>query len=419
MPTRKLTDLFVERAKSPARGRVEYFDAAFPGLALRVTENGGKSWCAFYRLKGRLRRFTIGRYPAIKPAQARREAAAALERVRGGVDPAEEKRAQREMRTPETDTFGAVALDYLERHHRKNSRKSTYLEAKRDIERNVLPKWRGRPIASISRREVLDLIDAIIARGAEVQANRTLARLRALFNWAVEKDRVATSPVARMKLPTQEQARDRVLSDDELRWLWQASDEIGWPFGPLVKLLLLTAQRRDEVAGMEWSEIDLLKRVWTLPRHKAKNDRVHEVQLSDAAIEVLRSLPRIGDGLVFTTTGKTPISGFSKAKRRLDAAMHKANRVELSTKKGASIPGWTLHDLRRTAATGMAKLKISPHVTDKVLNHVSGTISGVAAIYNRFEYLDERRDALDAWGRYLSDLIEPATSTVVAIRSRS
>src|SRR4029077_12925596 len=125
----------LERAKSPARGRVEYFDAAFPGLALRVTENGGKSWCAFYRLKGRLRRFTIGRYPAIKPAQARREAAAALERVRGGVDPAEEKRAQREMRTPETDTFGAVALDYLERHHRKNSRKSTYLEAKRDIER--------------------------------------------------------------------------------------------------------------------------------------------------------------------------------------------------------------------------------------------------------------------------------------------
>ena len=418
MPTRKLTDLFVERAKPPPHGRIEYFDAAFPGLALRITDNGGKSWCAFYRFKGRLRRFTIGRYPAIKPVQARREAAAALERVRGGVDPAEEKRAQREMRTPETDTFGAVALDYVERHHGKNSRKSTYLEAKRDIERNVLPKWRNRPIASIGRRDVLDLVDGIIARGAEVQANRTLARLRALFNWAIEKDRVAVSPVARMKLPTQEHARDRVLSDDELRWLWRACDQAGWPFGPLVKLLLLTAQRRDEVAGMEWSEIDLLKRVWTLPRHKAKNDRVHEVQLSDAAIEVLRSLPRMGDGLVFTTTGKRPISGFSKAKRRLDAAMHKANRVELSTKKGASIPGWTLHDLRRTAASGMAKLKIFPHVTDKVLNHVSGTISGVAAIYNRFEYLDERRDALDAWGRYLSDLIEPATSTVVAIRSR-
>jgi integrase len=415
MPTRKLTDLFVERVKPPPHGRIEYFDAAFPGLALRITDNGGKSWCAFYRFKGRLRRFTIGRYPAIKPAQARREAAAALERVREGVDPAEEKQAQREMRTPETDTFGAVALDYVERHHGKNSRKSTYLEAKRDIERNVLPKWRNRPIASISRRDVLDLIDGIVARGAEVQANRTLARLRALFNWAIEKDRVAVSPVARMKLPTQEHARDRVLSDDELRWLWQACDQAGWPFGPLVKLLLLTAQRRDEVAGMEWSEIDLLKRVWTLPRHKAKNDRVHEVQLSDAAIEVLRSLPRMGDGLVFTTTGKRPISGFSKAKRRLDAAMHKANRVELSTKKGTSIPEWTLHDLRRTAATGMAKLKISPHVTDKVLNHVSGTISGVAAIYNRFEYLDERRDALDAWSRHVGNLIVPADTNVITL----
>jgi Arm DNA-binding domain len=219
MPTRKLTDLFVERAKPPVRGRIEYFDAAFPGLALRITDNGGKSWCAFYRFKGRLRRFTIGSYPAIKPAQARREATAALERVRGGVDPAEEKRARREMRTPDTDTFGVLAHDYLERHHRKNSRESTFREAKRDIERNVLPKWRSRPIASISRRDVLDLIDGIIARGAEVQANRTLARLRALFNWAIEKDRVAASPVARMKQPTQEQARDNMDKLNEINAL--------------------------------------------------------------------------------------------------------------------------------------------------------------------------------------------------------
>jgi integrase len=415
MPTRKLTDLFVERAKPPVRGRIEYFDAAFPGLALRITDNGGKSWCAFYRFKGRLRRFTIGSYPAIKPAQARREATAALERVRGGVDPAEEKRARREMRTPDTDTFGVLAHDYLERHHRKNSRESTFREAKRDIERNVLPKWRSRPIASISRRDVLDLIDGIIARGAEAQANRTLARLRALFNWAIEKDRVAASPVARMKQPTQEQARDRVLSDDELRWLWRACDEVGWPFGPLVKLLLLTAQRRDEVAGMEWPEIDLVKRVWTIPRHKAKNDRVHEVQLSEAAIEVLRSLPHIGDGLAFTTTGETAVSGFSKSKRRLDAAMLKAKRVELGARRGDAIAGWTLHDLRRTAATGMARMNFPPHVVDKVLNHVSGTIRGVAAVYNRFEYLRERREALDAWGRYISDLVMRKESNIIAL----
>jgi integrase len=159
---------------------------------------------------------------------------------------------------------------------------------------------------------------------------------------------------------------------------------------------------------MEWPEIDLVKRVWTIPRHKAKNDRVHEVQLSDAALDVLRSLPHIGDGLVFTTTGETSVSGFSKSKRRLDAAMLKAKRAELGARKGDAVPGWTLHDLRRTAATGMARMNIPPHVVDKVLNHVSGTIRGVAAVYNRFAYLDDRRAALDAWGRYVRNVAAPA-----------
>src|SRR5262249_2257064 len=137
-----------------------------------------------------------------------------------------------------------------------------YKEARRDLQKHALPRWRNRPISGISRRDVLDLIDAIAARGAEIQANRTLTRLRALFNWAIDKDRLAESPVARVKLPTKERPRDRVLSDDELRWLWQACAAIGWPFGPLVKLLLLTAQRRDEVASLEWQELNLEKRSW-------------------------------------------------------------------------------------------------------------------------------------------------------------
>jgi len=150
MPTKKLTDLFVERAKAPTRGRLEYFDASFPGLALRVTANGGKSWSMFYRFGGRLRRFTIGAYPAIKPAQARREATAALERVRQGFDPAEEKRARRDNPRLEADTFAALAYDYLERHLQKNNAASTYQEAKRDLEHDALPKWRNRPLAWIS-----------------------------------------------------------------------------------------------------------------------------------------------------------------------------------------------------------------------------------------------------------------------------
>ena len=422
MPTKKLTDLFVERAPVPARGRIEYFDAAFSGLALRVTDKGRKSWSLFYRFNGRLRRFTIGAYPAIKPAQARREAITALERVRQGIDPAEEKRTRRNTPSPEVETFGDLVGDYLERHLKTNSAAVTYKEAKRDLECNVLPKWHSRPIASITRREVIDLIDGIVARGVGIQANRTLARLRALFNWAVEKDRISASPAERMKLPTKERARDRALTDDEIRWFWQACCEIGWPFGPLFKLLLLTAQRRDEVAGIRWSEVDLDRRIWTLPRQRAKSDRVHEVQLPDAAVDVLRSLPRIvsggneQDGLVFTTTGRTAVSGFGNVKRRLDVIMAETHRRSMGLSEHTKIPDWRLHDLRRTAATGMARLNFPPHVVDKVLNHVSGTIRGVAAVYNRFEYLEERRAALEAWGMYVGDLVTPTVANVVAMR---
>lgn len=433
MPIRKLTDLFVERAKPPARGRVEYFDASFPGLALRVTETGGKSWCVFYRFHGRLRRYTIGTYPAIKPAQARREAQAALEKVRQGIDPVEDKRARRDQRTPESETFGAVARDYLDLHHKRNSRESTFSEAKRDFEKHAIVAWGKRPIASITRRDVIDLIDRIVQRGAEVQANRTLARLRAMFNWALAKDRVAVSPAAGIILPTQEQARDRVLSDDELRWFWQACDDIGWPFGPYAKLLLLTAQRRDEVACMERAELDFGASVWTIPGLRAKNGRLHEVQLSQEALDVLRSLPRVGERLTFTTDGDKPIAGFSNAKRRLDAAMLKARRtamglpmenegyrraigVPANRPLPVEIPHWTFHDLRRTAATGMARMHFPPHVVDKVLNHASGTIRGVAAVYNRFEYRDERREALEAWGRY-TGLLTSTPVNVVPLRA--
>lgn len=258
------------------------------------------------------------------------------------------------------------------------------------------------------------IIDRIAARGAGIQANRAFAYLRAMFNWTVERGRLPVSPIAG-KPPTRERPRDRVLNNDEVRWLWRACDEIEWPFGPLVKLVLLTAQRRDEVASLEWSELDLKKRLWTMPREKAKNDRAHEVQLSDLALELLNSIPRIGHNLVFTSTGTTPVSGFSRAKRRLDAAMVAAKHEELGA-KCEPIAKWTLHDLRRTAATGIARLNFPPHVIDRLLNHLSGAIRGVAAVYNRFEYIDERRAALEAWGRYVSNLIAPAPENVVALR---
>jgi hypothetical protein len=262
MPTKKLTDLFVERLtfegaqrdyakrkKPPPVGRAEYFDATFGGLALRVTKSGHKSWSLCYRLGGRLHRYTLGAYPAIKPKQARIEASAALERVRQGVirvidgkevrqgvDLTEEKRQLRLQAPPEADTFGAALQDYLDRARRNNA-PGTYREVKRVLEREFLPKWRAQPIGMITRGHVTRVIDGIEARGAEIQANRALAYLRAFFNWTIERGRLLASPITGMKPPTKERARDRVLTDGELRWLWEACEVVDWPFGPLAKLL--------------------------------------------------------------------------------------------------------------------------------------------------------------------------------------
>jgi len=239
--------------------------------------------------------------------------------------------------------------------------------------------------------------------GAAVQANRTLARLKTLFRWAVSKGLCDKDPTEGVRKAIKEIPRDRYLEDDEIRAFWAGCDKLGWPFGALLKTLLLTAQRRDEVGGMEWAELDLDKRRWTIPSERAKNGKAHVVHLSELAIEVLTSAPRVGE-LVFTTNGKTPVSGFSKVKERLDRHLI------------GSAP-WILHDLRRTATTGMAQLNIAPHVVDKILNHTAGTIRGVAATYNRFQYLPERQAALEAWGRYVESLIRPTPTNAVRIAS--
>jgi integrase len=413
MPKKKLTDLFVKRVKPPTSGRAEYFDTSFPALALRVTDKGAKSFSVFGRLHGRLRRVTL---EAKKPAEARREAQAVLDRLQAGIDPLEEKRIRRDQRTSETETFGAVLDDYLEKQVKPNVRNSTYLEAKRAIEHDTLPAWHKRPIGSITRRDVIDLIDEILARGARVQANRTLKGLKKFSKWAKQKERIAASPIADMEMPTQEQTRDRVLSDDELRWLWTACHEIGWPFGPLVKILILTAQRRDEVGGLVRREV--VGTTWTIPSERTKNGVVHDVHLCPTAVAILESLPQIGEaGLIFTTTGDTPVSGFSRAKRRLDELMLDVKRKELGKQRGDAIPSWTLPDIRRSAVTGMAGLKVPPHVVDRILNHTSGTIRGVAAIYNRFAYLEERRAALELWSRYVDNLVAPAPANIIDLNA--
>ncbi|TIQ88531.1 MAG: site-specific integrase, partial [Mesorhizobium sp.] len=261
-------------------------------------------------------------------------------------------------------------------------------------------------MGDITRAEIIAHIDDIYDGGKPIAANRTLAALKRLFSWCVERDLIPSSPCDRVKAPSAEQSRDRILTDAELQAVWKASEGLGWPFGPMVQMLVLTGQRRNEVSGMRWEEIDLKGKLWSLPRERAKNDQPHSVPLSAPAIELLESLPRIeGQDFVFSTTGTTPVSGFSRMKRGLDAKVVAALREEAEERKDdpaqVSVADWWLHDLRRTCASGMARIGINLPVIEKVLNHVSGSFAGIVGVYQRHSFDDEKRAALDAWGNFI------------------
>jgi len=288
----------------------------------------------------------------------------------------------------------------------------------------VLPHWGKRHIQDIARRDVIELLDGIVDRGVGTTANRVLAAVRKLFNWAIERDVIAFNPCLGIKAPSPETSRERVLSDEEIVWLWQALDQQSYPFGPLGKLLLLTGQRRDEVAGMTAGEINVDEGVWTIPRARAKNDQEHHVPLSDAVLAVLAAAPRIAGeaGYLFTTNGRTAVSGFSKAKASVDDKMLAAGRkAALDAGKdpdAITVPPWTWHDLRRTAASGMARLGQPVHVVEAVLNHRSGTIRGIAKVYNRYSHAEEKRRALESWGRYLGEALSDRKSNVISMHKR-
>jgi integrase len=385
-----LTNRSVEITK-PATERREIPDGLLPGLYLVIQPSGARSWAVRYRHHGRTCKHTIGPYPAIDLATARKLASAALRAVAEGRDPGQEKRY---ARVSKADSIEAIAAQFIERHCNRSNRPRTAEETKRLLDLHVLPRWRGRLAREITRRDVLDLLDSVIDNGKPIAANRTLSAVRKMFNWAVARDMLTGSPCAGVKPPTPERPRDRVLSDDELRLVWHAASKIGGPFGLLVQLLALTGQRRNEVAEIQWSELDFEARLWTLPRDRVKTGQPHQVPLGRAAIAILKSIPRIGEGrFVLTTTGKTPSNGHSKGKRRLDALLP------------PEMPAWRLHDLRRTTASGMARLGIDLPVIEKVLGHRSGSFAGIVAVYQRHDFADEIRAALETWGRHIQGLV--------------
>jgi integrase len=405
---KRLTDRFVQSVAPPATGRAVYVDTDAPGLELRVSAHGGKSWSIRYRPKsGERKRTTYGAYPTIPLAEARvraKEIAAAAAR---GVNLPEQEERQRDTERKadmRPQTVRALLDRYVEDYCKTNQRRWQLVE--RMFDAHVKPALGKKSLTELRRADLVELLDDLQnEKGLRAQVNRVRSQVVAALNWAVEREYLDTNPAAVIKKRKIEASRDRVLSDDELRAIWRAADRLSEPSRSLVKAWILTAQRRDEVRCMMWDEVDLGRALWTLPKERNKGKRDHEIPLSPAMVELLS---KSGPGPMFSTNGRKPYAGQKRLKVILD--------------RESGVTGWTFHDFRRTASTGMAALHISQDTIDRVLNNAKGALAGT---YNRHEYLDEKRRALEAWaervafiaceGRAAISVVELRTATKVEI----
>jgi integrase len=377
---KSITDL-AARKLSAKRGEVaDHFDASYPGLHLRVSGTGYKAWGHYFRLDTALKRMTFGAYPELSVEQAHDAWRKARDDVRAGRDPRGSSGSQ--------DEFRAVFEEWLKRDQAGNK---SVRDIAAKLELHALPYWEHRKIADISKRDAIELLDRIVDAGKVTQACRVHTHLRRLFKWCVERDILAASPMASVSKPGEEVSRDRTLSDDELANVWRAAEKEGYPYGPAVKLLALSGARREEIGQLRWDEIvgDEI-----ISGARTKNGEAHLIPLSKPALAVLKTVPHIaGAGFVFTAGGDKPLNGWGKGKSRLDA--------------GAGIPPWRIHDLRRTVATGLQKLKVPLTVTEAVLGHTAGSRGGIVGVYQRHDYADEKRAALEAWGAHVMALVQP------------
>jgi integrase len=388
MPVKNLTAQWVAKAPALPSGRIDYFDRRTTGLGLRVSPTGAKSWFVMYRVKGDAtkRRLTLDGYPAMTLANARQRALEVLLAASRGQDPGAEKQ---ELKS--AATFGALATEYLDKHAKRKKR--SWEEDARVIDRELLPHWRRRKAHDIRRADVLALLDAIVDRGAPIQANRTLALVRKIFNWGIGRGVVEHNPCLQIEAPSSENQRQRVLSEDELRALWHAFDGLGPLMGPMFKLRLLTAQRGGEIEAMRWRDVDLESRSWTIPAEAAKNGLAHFVPLSEPAIDLLRELRTLNHASDWM---------FPSPKRSV-SHVENVQKAASRVRAESGIADFVLHDLRRTAATYMTSIGVSRLVVAKILNHVE---QGVTQIYDRHSYNVEKRQALDLWASRLTDIVE-------------
>lgn len=424
---KRITRTTVEQAKLPeGKAQHDIFDTVVPGFGLRIGKRKRVYFVMTRQLKAgawKLVRVTLGDTSELDLSSARQQAEQAIEKAKQGKDPTEVRSARQQALVERSrDTFASVRADFLKRYvGRQNKRPAprTLKEMERALSSDVLQRWADRPIADIGERDILEALDVLLERSAQSMANRLLAYLRLLFKWAKSRRLVDRDPTLEISKPGAERSRDRVLELPELRAIWQAADP-GELYGGIVRLLMLTGQRRLEIGAMRWDEINEDFALETdrngqptetctalvLPGERTKNGRKHIVPLSAPALTILEARRAeqkamgIKSPFVFATSGRPqdrdtrehgglPFAQWSRSKRSLDSA------ADLGSP-------WRLHDLRRAMVTHSAdKLRIAPHIIEATVNHVSGAKAGVAGVYNRAEYLPERRRALDAWADYL------------------
>ncbi len=362
------------------------------------------------------RTFTLGKPETHSPEAARTEAGKLKGEVQAGGSPAEKRKAAiaanraAEAEAAKALTFGELINAWATA--RTADRRPSYLREAGNCLRRNLSQWLDRPAKSITLAEAVHALDEIKAEKGTVAANRTQAYARAAYSWALKRQMLTANPFRGIERPGRETARERVLTAEEMGAIWQACDALPPVRAAFVRVLMLTMQRRDEVASMRWAELDLDKAIWTLPGERAKNRRTHVVHLADPARAILAGSPVQRDNpCVFAGRGRAgAIGAFSKTKAILDTALAEA---------GHKLGDWRFHDFRRSGVTELARIGFPPHVCDRILNHVTGAIQGVAAVYQRFEFLDQRKAALDAWAAQVIAAAEgrQPTSNVVPIRA--
>ncbi len=410
MTTGKITRRSVDDLKPGAKDEI-LWDSEMRGFGVKVTVKGTKTYLVQYRTGGRTaktQRWTIGQDGIWSPSSAREKAAEILRQVGSGVDPRAEAKAQvagEEALRLENERleFKAYADRFLAGYGKPKWRPRTYTSAESNLRRWVVPVLSGKSLLAIGRRDVTAVLDGLPDASPALPRN-IFALIRKLFSWAVERGDLARSPMEGMTGPDAVASRDRVLADHELVSIAATSEALGRPFGNFFRLLIVTGQRRTEVAALCWSELDRARAEWAIPSQRSKNAERHVVPLNALAIVELDELAGgshwPAKGFVLTTSGRAPISGYSKAKKRLDR--------HLDLDLPGQVAPWRIHDLRRTFATAMQRLGVRLEVTEALLNHVSGATSGLVGVYQRHDWAPEKRAAMTAWGEHMTALIQGA-----------